>query len=183
MAHRRFTHLFRRRAPAARVVATLVTCALPRLLHAQAPSAPAPDASTLGGYRTPAIALVQPGNGGTLPQDKPVAVFRFAQGEPADAVDVRSLVVTLDGADVTARFQVVGNDAWGSLADPAAGPLNPGPHQVLARICSARGACGSASAVVSIIAAMQPANAVPPIASKRGRIVDFVVRASKLLLP
>jgi hypothetical protein len=185
MPHRRFTHFFRRRSPAARIVALAAAYSLPRLLHAQTPALPTQEASsTLGVYRTPLIALVQPANGGAVPRDKPVVVFRFAQGEPNDAIDTRSLVVSVDGVDVTAGFQIVGGDAWGPLADATvAASLGGGPHQVLARICSARGTCGTVSAVVSVTAVTQTTAPPTPLTSKRGRIMDLVVRATKLLLP
>ena len=185
MAHRRFTHFFRRRAPAARVVAALVAYGLPRVLHAQSSPAPVQQASPqLAPYRTPVIALVQPASGGTVPQDKPVVVFRFAQGEPDDAIDAKSFAVSIDGVDVTPGFLVVGSEAWGSLVRAVSEPLAAGVHQVNARICSARGACGSASASVSVEAGgiTQPAAASP--AAKHGHLLDLVVRAArKLLLP
>ena len=150
--------------------------------------APAPPALAL--YRTPVIALVQPAAGGTVPQDKPVVVFRFAQGEANDGIDAKSFFVTIDGVDVTPAFQIAGGDAWGSLAGtPGAGPvgsLTVGVHEVTARICSERGACGTATAAVTILALPQVSAAGPSThaTSKRGRIVDLIIRASKkLLLP
>lgn len=184
MAHRRFTHFFRRRSPAARIVAAALACGLPRLVHAQS-SQPAQDpAPALAPYRSPVIALVQPASGGAIPHDKPVVVFRFAQGEPNDGIDAKSLTVTVDGIDVTAAFQLAGSDAWGSLAGAGASALDVGVHQVIARICSARGACGTVSAAVMIAAVAQPTVAVTEPATKRGRVIDFVIRATKkLLLP
>lgn len=185
MGHRRFTHFFRRRSPAARIVAAALACGLPRLLHAQS-SQPAQDvAPALAPYRTPVIALVQPTSGGAIPRDKPVVVFRLAQGEPSDGIDAKSLTVTVDGIDVTPAFQLAGNDAWGSLAGAAsASPLDVGVHQVIARICSARGACGSVSAAVTIAAVAQPTIAATEPTTKRGRIAEFVIRVTeKLLLP
>ena len=184
MAHRRFTHLFRRRSPTARSFAAAVAFGLPRLLHAQAtnPSTLGPT-PTVAPYRIPTIALVQPVSGGSVPQDKPVAVFRFAQGESTDAIDAKSLKVSIDGVDVTPAFQIAGGDAWGSLAGiPATFPA-PGLHQVFARICSERGACGDVSAVLVVAATTHQPDAAPSM-TKRGRLVDLVMKATrKLLLP
>ncbi len=151
MRHRRFTHFFRRTAPARRAVAALAVCALPRPVHAQALPAPSPpQAPLLAAYRTPVIALVEPAGGGSVPQDRPVVVFRFAQGEPNDAIDARSFSVTIDGADITRAFRIAGGDAWGSLAGGSANPLAVGMHEVIARICSERGTCGSTTAPVAV---------------------------------
>lgn len=184
MRHRRFTHYFRRTAPAARALAAVVACSIPRLMHAQAsPQVPTPG---IPAYRTPVIALVQPSDGGTVPQDKPVIVFRFAQGEADDPIDMRSLSVVRDGIDITTGFQLTGFEAWGSIggAPPTGALLSLGAHQLVARICSARGACGTVNASVSIVAASaseQPGAAAP---TRRGRIIDFLIRSTKkLLLP
>ena len=161
---------------------------------AQSPSTGTPPPTTvppaLALYRTPVIALVQPAAGGTVPQDKPVVVFRFAQGEANDAIDAKSFFVTIDGVEVTPAFQIAGGDAWGSLAGTAGarpvGSLTVGVHEVTARICSERGACGTATAAVTILALPQISAAGPSThaTSKRGRIVDLIIRASKkLLLP
>lgn len=183
MAHRRFTHLFRRRAPAARALAALIACGLPRLLHAQSSSPSPAGLPALGSYRTPAIALVQPASGGTVPQDKPVVVFRFAQGEPDDHLDLRSFAVSIDGRDVSAGFQIVGSDAWGSLAPLQTDGLpSVGVHAVTARICSERGACATVNAAVSIA---QDGNAVAPSTQgmkKRDRFIDALLRVTKKLL-
>lgn len=185
MAHRHFTHLFRRRAPAARALAALIACGLPRLLHAQSSPAPVQQVSPqLAPYRTPVIALVQPASGGAVPQDKPLVVFRFAQGEPDDAIDAKSFTVSVDGVDATPGFQVVSGEAWGPLVGAVREPLAAGIHQVVARICSARGACGSASASVSVEAASIAQRAAASPAAKHGHLLDLVVRAArKLLLP
>ena len=181
MPHRRFTHLFRRRAPTVRSLAAIIACGLPRLLHGQA--APASQPAILPLYRTPVIALVQPPSGGAVPQDKPVVIFRFAQGEAGDGVDVKSFGVTVDGVDITAAFQIAGGDAWGSLAGLRRDvPLSLGVHGVVARICSERGACGTVSAAVSVA---QGANADAPSTEapkRRDRLLDVLLRATKKLL-
>ena len=143
---------------AAALGAALLTVA-PRPLDAQQPVPPATGTATLVPYRTPTIVLAQPasttaGAVGSVPQDRPVIVLRFAAGEPDDPLDVRSLVVAVDGADRTALFRTTTSEAWGALAsdaDLARGALEPGPHRVSARICSARGACGSTEAQVLVV--------------------------------
>lgn len=104
-------------------------------------------------YRRPALALVQPAAGTGLPQDRPVVVLRFAQGEPNDPIDVGSFAIAVDGQDRTRQFQVAATEAWGPLAPAAAdaSPIEIGTHQLAARICSTRGACTELSAAVSIV--------------------------------
>src|SRR3712207_547682 len=64
-----------------------------------APGPPSGQVPPSGAYRTPSLALVQPASGGTVPQDKPVVVFRLMQGDASDPIDARSFVVTVDGQD------------------------------------------------------------------------------------
>ena len=140
----------------------LVASALmPAPSGAQQPT-PVPSAATLAPYRAPTIALVQPpssaiaGGGvtGSVPRDRPVVVFRFVAGEPDDPLDARSLVVAVDGVDRTALFRTTTSEAWGPLASDAdleRGALEPGPHRVAARICSARGTCGGTEAQVLVV--------------------------------
>jgi hypothetical protein len=154
--------------------------------------------------------LVQPAGGGTVPQDKPVVVFRFAQGEAGDPVDARSFVVTVDGQDRTALFQVsvASAEAWGPLAPVAAPPAQPdfalalpaGAHEVTARVCSVRGVCAMASAVVVAVpqSAASPgslpaigvtqvstANATKAASSpgRKARVLRRVLDAARLLVP
>ena len=121
-------------------------------------------------YRPPIIALVQPADGATLPQDKPVVVFRFAQGEPNDPIDLASFTVAVDGHDRTRLFQVTAVEAWGPLGAPPIAHndfgLAAGVHHLNARICSARGACGLTTASLTVVpnpAESQPAS--PPAAA------------------
>lgn len=192
----------------------LVTIVTSRALTAQAPppvppvpvpapapvspaSAPAPMSLA---YRVPAIALVQPpassGSAGSVPQDRPVVVWRFAAGEPQDPIDLRSLLVTVDGVDRTMLFQVAGTEAWGPLADAASiarGMLPIGAHRVAARICSSRGACGQAEQTVTVIgsiaqsptvAVARDTTAAATKQSKARRTLDVLVGVGrKLLLP
>jgi hypothetical protein len=164
------------------VAAVLATKAL-SLAEAQQPTAQPPP---IAAYRPPVIALVQPPGGGVVPQDRPVLVFRFAAGEPGDPLDAASLRVLVDGVDQTPRFQVSSVEAWGSIADSIleddGAPL--GPRQVVARICSLRGACTESANVVTV---------VPPLGATGGqtrsrpdgrkeRLLDALLAAARKLL-
>lgn len=153
---------------------------------------------TVAAYRVPTIALVQPAGAATLPQDRPVVVFRFGPGEPNDPIDLASFAVTLDGGDRTQSFQVTGVEAWGSLAGAAAvqsdSSLALGTHQISARICSARGACGVLVSSLTIVASQlesqkpHPAAGVPAVdsstsvSSRRRRVIEAVLAALRKLL-
>jgi hypothetical protein len=162
----------------------LVAMVLPRPLIAQAP--------VVAPYRPPTIALVQPTGVGTLPRDKPIVVFRFAPGETDDPIDARSFVVTVDGADRSTLFQVVADEAWGSLNGPANdAQLSAGPHAVVARICSVRGACAVTGVSVTIDAGVtttttppRPTDRTEPQPSSRARLIARVLDAvRKILVP
>lgn len=128
----------------------------------------------LSTYRLPTIALVQPAGVATLQRDRPVIVFRFAPGEPNDPIDLASFAVTVDGRDRTRFFQVTGVEAWGSVASGAAGPSDSslvlGTHQISARICSARGACGVI--VSSLTVVPSPVESQPPLPAAEGAAAD-----------
>lgn len=154
----------------------------PSALRAQQTPPPAVAAP----YQAPTIALVQPPDGGSVPQDKPVVVFRFAPGEADDPLDLRSFAVAVDGQDRSALFQVTATAAWGPLAAPANGAaaatgLSPGPHQVAARICSSRGACREVSVTVTV-AAPPVADPTSP-ASKHGFLALLISVVRRLLAP
>lgn len=143
-------------------------------------------------YRAPTIALVQPLNGGTVPRDKPVVVFRFARGEASDPIDVRTFAVSVDGVNRTAHFQVTADEAWGSLFKserPLDSLLAAGPHAVAVRVCSVRGACAEAtSSVVAIDApttvTAQTTSVPAPKRSTRARVIELVLDAvRKLIVP
>ena len=165
----------------------LVLCALASSLRAQQPGSPGQPAasSQLPPYRPPALALVQPAAGGSVPEDKPVVVFRFAPGEPNDPIDARTFAVALDGMDRTAQFHITAGEAWGSLAhEPDEAGLSRGAHQLSARICSARGACVEVSATVSVIEG-SPAVGEPPepaADARRRKVLDAVITAIRKLL-
>lgn len=114
-----------------------------------APTPPPPAPASAGSYRAPWILLVQPQDGGVVPQDKPLAVFRFAQGEANDPLDARSFAVSVDGEDRTSLFQQTGSEAWGPLAAPGIA-IARGSHEVHARICSSRGACIATKALITV---------------------------------
>jgi hypothetical protein len=150
----------------------------------QPPTSPTPGpTSQIAAYRPPALALVQPAVGGSVPQDRPVVVFRFAPGEPGDAIDARTFVATVDGRDRSALFQVAGGEAWGPLSvtpnDGRSG-LILGPHQIWARICSVRGTCGEVNATITVAPVANPANA--PVAERKNTLIDFLLSAARKLL-
>lgn len=158
------------------LVATHVVHAVP-LVSQQPPE--------LTPYRAPVIALVQPASGGTIPQDRPVVVFRFAPGEPGDPLDAASFRVAVDAVDETARFQVAATEAWGAIGPAAADPraIAPGPHQIAARICSTRGACASLDATVTVLpprTAADSSGIKKP--GRRERVLDALLAAVKRLL-
>ena len=151
---------------------------------AQTPVVPVP-------YRAPTIAMVQPVNGGTVPRDKPIVVFRFARGEAADPVDVGTFAVIVNGIDRTPHFQVTAEEAWGALTRPltADSAIALGTHALAARICSVRGACAeTASSVVAVDAPTMTAAAAqaakPQTRSTRTRVIELVLDAvRKLIVP
>lgn len=194
------------RAGAGVTLCAMLVIGAPSLGSAQqpVPGSPQPPSSADGGvavaaYRLPTIALVQPAGAATLPGDRPVVVFRFAPGEPNDPIDLASFAVTVDGRDRTRSFQVTGVEAWGSLGEDARAQgdssLALGTHQISARICSARGACGlivtSLTVVPSQVAGptAQPAaegtaadSSVSSASSRRRRVIEAVLAALRKLL-
>lgn len=185
MSHRRFTHFFRRRAPMVRIAAALVACSLAGSLRAQTVAVPTPGAPTVAPYRLPAIALVQPQDGGAVYQDRPVIVLRFTAGEMTDPIDATSLAVNVDGVDRSKLFQSSGSDAWGPLAPSAAAdpPLTVGVHRIMARICSQRGACAMTQATVLAIPNAATATSAPATArSIHQRILDAALNAARRII-
>lgn len=164
-------------------MAALSMASAPAPAQQSAPASP-PQAAGVAPYRPPAISLVQPINGGTVPVDRPVVVLRFAQGETTDAIDARSLSLTVDGRDCTNGFHVSGTEAWGPLCN-AEGRLDTPPevgvHLVVARVCSARGACAEMASTITVVeSAARARNAAP--ASSRTRVLDLLIRAARKLL-
>ena len=110
-----------------------------------------PPGGPMAAYRAPTIALAQPAAGGSIPQDRPVVLLRFAPGEAADPIDAASFAVTLDGEDRTAGFHVSAADAWGPLVSRTQEPaLRLGSHSLEARICSVRGACATTTTAIIV---------------------------------
>ena len=189
---RTLDHAIRLRGARLAIVAFLLGAVRAYPLEAQQPAAsqqpqlPATPSAVLAPYRAPVLALVQPATG-TVTQDKPVVVFRFAQGEPTDPIDLASFAVSVDGEDRTKLFQVAGGDAWGPLDPPGDDVLSVGAHQVVARICSTRGACASAaSAVIVMPPLVQPAGEAVPDEkkSRKRKVLDAVISVGrKLLVP
>lgn len=158
--------------------------------EAQQP-APAPTGQTsppvagsqLPMYRSPVLALVQPAVGVSVPEDRPIVVFRFAPGEADDPIDARSFAVSVDGDDRTPLFQATATEAWGTLAALGHSTIPAGAHQIVARICSSRGACAEASAVVTVVAPGVASDAIRKDDRRtKGRLIQAVLSALKELL-
>jgi hypothetical protein len=170
-------------------------------LNAQTPVSPAAPAAPIVAYRPPALALAQPLDGGTVPQDKPVVVFRFVAGERDDPVDVRTFAVTFEGLDRSTAFQLDPGTgtAWGSLDAgqtslplivTAPQPLSIGVHRGTARVCSQRGMCSTTAFSVVIAppigsAAAATTNAAAPSSngpSKKSRVLGGLLKALQSLI-
>ena len=196
-------------AVAATIAAAMVATAtaVAPTARAQNPTPPPPTPPvvvsalppTIAAYRAPVLALVQPpptavGGVLTVPQDRPVVVFRFAQGEADDPIDAASFRVAVDGRDRTARFQVAAptaavtagaaGEAWGPLGD-ADTPLAAGAHQVAARVCSSRGACATVDVTLTAVPAASVTAIATTTGGKAGRralVIGLVLQAAKRLL-
>jgi len=162
--------------------------AIPARGHAQQTIPTPPVAPVIAGFHAPAIALASPMDGFAVPQDKAVAVFRFAAAEPTDPIDALSFSVAVDGQDRTPLFQLVGNEAWGQLT-PTGRTLGVGPHEVWARVCSQRGICSVARATVQATTSATAPGLSPPgsASSNRGvsgkiNVIDRAVQAAKVLV-
>jgi len=161
------------------VWALTLTAANAMSLLAQEPAADSSPVTTP--YLAPQLALVQPAAGADLAQDNPAVVFRLAQGDSSDALDLASFEVAIDGVSRTPQFRVDSTEAWGSL-DPPASPgsaradamLDLGAHLITARICSVRSICTDARAAVTVVSS---ANAVsdPAAAKPKKRLVAVIV--------
>lgn len=160
----------------------------PQLPQAGSTSQPQQPAM-LAPYRIPLLTLAQPAEGVVLPDDKPVAVFRFAHLEPLDPIDALSFSVSVDGVDRTRLFTLAHGEAWGPLAPPDE-LLAPGQHDVRARICSARGACGVAKGTITVVASASLPQGIAASADRatvekkqrRTRIIDAVLQAARVLI-
>lgn len=173
-------HRFGNVSAGAPLLALVLVLRASSLAAGQEPPGGPPDGVTP--YRAPAIALVQPENGGPVPDDKPVILFRFATGEPGDPLDVSSFRVWVDGVDRSARFTVTATEAWGPIrrvwsSGSRAGPRgrSSGAHQVLARVCSSRGACAEARATVTVVQSAVVAREQRPRRTGWGRVLDVLL--------
>lgn len=160
-------------------IAPILSGVIPLAVMGQNPAQPP---AALSPYQAPAIALAQPRSGGTVPQDRPVVVFRFAAGEPTDPIDARSFAVSVDGEDHTRLFQMTAAEAWGPLTPPAE-LIDVGRHEIVARICSARGACSTTSALITVEAAGPDAgDRANKTRRKKVQILDALLGALRTLL-
>jgi hypothetical protein len=175
-----FTSSSRRPRRSAHIVAaSLIALAIAHTAPAQQPAPPA-----LPSYHPPLLALVQPAADGSVPQDRPIIVFRFAPGDSTDPVDARSFAITVDGKDRSAGFQAARDMVWGALTPPdAAAALGAGAHMLVARICSIRGSCGEVTASVTITAAPTAATDAPTANRMRTLLDLLLVAIKKLLTP
>jgi hypothetical protein len=165
---------------AARIIAASLVAST--IAHSAPAQQPSPGPPALPSFRPPLLALVQPAADGSVAQDRPVVVFRFAPGDSTDPVDARSFAITVDGKDRSAGFQAARDMVWGPLAPPdEASALDTGAHTLVARICSIRRSCGEVSASVTITAASPPA-ADAPVANRKRTMLDLLLVALRKLL-
>jgi hypothetical protein len=147
---------------------------------------PVIPAAAMRAYRVPALALVYPtaeaSTPATVPADRPAGVFRFAGGEADDPLDPQSFSVAVDGHARTALFQLAGSQTWGPLAAPNenGGVMASGPHQVVARICSNRGACVAAVSTVTAISVITSATSPTTSAAVAAAVPNAVVPRTTL---
>jgi hypothetical protein len=127
---------------------------------------------------------VQPASGGSVPQDRPVVVWRFAAGDSADPIDARSFAVSVDGIDRSTLFQAARDAAWGPLApepNEQQRTIALGAHQLAARVCSVRGACSEVTATVTVVAsATAPAD--KEASDRKRTLIDLLLAALRRLL-
>lgn len=148
------------------------------------PTAPGAQSAPLPTYRAPTIIVAAPADGVPLPEDKPVAVFRFMSVELSDPIDALSFSVAVDGKDKTSLFQATQGEAWGPLAGPNE-TLTAGQHELASRICTSHGECSTAKATVTVVATASglQVNAAKAAEAKqkRTKILDAVVQAVRVL--
>jgi hypothetical protein len=148
------------------------------------PTTPSGQPAPLPTYHAPTILVAAPTDGTPLPEDKPVAVLRFLSSEPTDPIDALSLSVAVDGNDKTSLFQATPGEAWGPLAAPNEA-LTAGQHELVARICTSHGECGTAKATVTIVAnnsgLQEAALKAAESKQKKTKILDAVLQAARVL--
>lgn len=167
------------RAPSvSALISALVISSAPTAALAQQPVQGPPP---LAVYHPPSLALIQPVGGGSVPQDRPVIMFRFAAGDSTDPIEARSFAIAVDGTDRTTLFQLARDEVWGPLVPAEDTPfLTPGAHVFSARICSIRGACGEVSG--SVLVATAPALQGKASADRKRTFIDLLLGAAKKLL-
>ena len=192
------TRTTRLRGVAVAIVAFTLGPARAYPLAAQQPAWQQP--AVLAPYRGPTLVLVQPHAGAAIPRDRPVILFRFAQGEAGDPIDEESFTVSVDGQDRTHLFktalnavspaasggvganQLPSGDAWGVIASRpkkgATDSLAVGPHHVAARVCSSRGICAALETTVIVA---PPVVAPRPALRKRSLIEKLLDASQKLV--
>jgi hypothetical protein len=126
----------------------------------------------------PRLTIVYPLPGVSIPSENPAVVLRYSSGDVSDPLDLRSLVILVDGRDRTGHFRVTADAAWGRIVDGATG-INA--HEVEARVCTVRGVCARLSAIVTVVA---PVVAKPAAVDKerRGKVIDVFLEAARRLL-
>lgn len=176
---RRPTFLLMCRAPSvsALISALIIISARTAALAQQ----PVPGPPPLAMYHPPSLALIQPVGGGSVPQDRPIIMFRFAAGDSTDPVEARSFAVVVDGKDRTPLFELARDEVWGPLVPAEDTPsLAPGAHVFSARICSIRGACGEVSG--SVLVAAAPALQGKASTDRKRTFIALLLGAAKKLL-
>lgn len=130
-------------------------------------------------YGPPRLALAYPAAGASVPSDSPTVVFRYASAEASDPLDLRSLVVVVDGADRTSHFRATADAAWGPIINGRGEGIRA--HSVRARICTVRGVCAEVSAIVAVLgSAVVKDDSVTK--ARRGKIIDVVLEMARRLL-
>jgi hypothetical protein len=129
-------------------------------------------------YTPPRLVLAYPAPGVSIPGDNATVLFEYASID-VDPLDLRSFRVTVDGSDRTSHFRVTASAAWGTVAGADATGIRA--HDVRARICSIRGVCATADAIVTVAGSPMPAKPSTSM-ERRGKIIDVVLEMMRRLL-
>ena len=92
--------------------------------------------------------------------------------------------MSVDGKDKTALFRLTQGEAWGPLAEPNE-VLTSGQHEITARICSARGSCGTTKATVTVVARTglhAAASQSVKAKERKTKVLDAAVQAARILI-
>ena len=129
-------------------------------------------------YAPPRLVLAYPAPGVSIPGDNATVVFQYAS-TAADPLDLRSFQVMVDSTDRTSHFRVTASAAWGTIAAGDAAGIRA--HDVRARVCSVRGVCANAHAIVPVVGSSVPAK--PSLTrERRGKIIDLLLELARRLL-